>query len=291
MKADVAGYIGLGDMGGPVARCLLRAGFPTVVYDIAPDRVGALQAQGAQGAQSPLDLARRANVVFLCVVNDTQVKSVFFGPDGLAGALDASKTIVINSSVRPETVREIGADPRLNGAALLDAPVSGSRPAAQAGTLTAMVGGDAAALAHVRPLFEAFCSTIFHVGPLGAGQSVKIANNIMLHMNHLISLEALRFARSQGIEERVLIEVANASTGRSWVTETWGLLDQMMIDHPQAGTASIYPLMSKELWNSVLISRETMVALPLTALGTQLSQSYFEERERDLEDALPAMPG
>jgi 3-hydroxyisobutyrate dehydrogenase len=134
----------------------------------------------------------------------------------------------------------------------------------------------------VRPLLESFCSRIFHVGPVGTGQSVKIANNIMLHMNHLISLEALRFARSQGIDEQVLIDVVNVSTGRSWVTETWGLLDEMMVDHPQAGTPDIYPLMSKELWNAVALSRETMVALPLTALGTQLSQDYFEERERDL---------
>jgi 3-hydroxyisobutyrate dehydrogenase len=280
----VAGYIGLGDMGGPVARCLLRAGAATVVYDLASDRMRALEGAGGEAAASPLDVARRAGVIFICVVNDTQVKSVVFGAGGLAGALDPSKTIVINSSVRPETVRDIGADPRLNGAQLLDAPVSGSRPAAETGTLTTMVGGDAAVLDRIRPLFEAFCERIFHVGPLGAGQSVKIANNIMLHMNHLISLEALRFARSQGIDERVLIEVANASTGRSWVTETWGILDQMMIDHPQAGTPGIYPMMSKELWNSVVISRETMVALPLTALGTQLSQAYFEERERDLAD-------
>jgi 3-hydroxyisobutyrate dehydrogenase-like beta-hydroxyacid dehydrogenase len=269
-------------MGGPVAACLLRANVRTLVYDVVPDRVRVLTDQGAEPARTPAELAQRADTIFICVVNDTQVKSVIFGADGLCAGLDVSKTLIVNSSVRPSTMRELAEDPRLNGAAVLDAPVSGSRPAAESGTLTTMIGGDRDALERVRPLLESFCSRIFHVGPVGTGQSVKIANNIMLHMNHLISLEALRFARSQGIDEHVLIDVVNVSTGRSWVTETWGLLDEMMVDHPQAGTPDIYPLMSKELWNAVALSRETMVALPLTALGTQLSQAYFEERERDL---------
>jgi 3-hydroxyisobutyrate dehydrogenase len=112
----------------------------------------------------------------------------------------------------------------------------------------------------------------------------------MLHMNHLIVLEALRFARSQGLDEAAVIEVANASTGNSWVTQTWGILDDMMEDHPQAGTDGIYTMMSKEMWNAVRLARTSMVAMPLTALGTQLSKQYFVEREEDVARARPPRP-
>jgi 3-hydroxyisobutyrate dehydrogenase len=105
----------------------------------------------------------------------------------------------------------------------------------------------------------------------------------MLHMNHLVALEAVRFARSQGIDEATLISATNISTGRSWVTETWGLIDTMVDDHPLAGTDAIYPLMSKELWHAVELGRATMTPLPLTALGTQLSERYLRDRAQDLK--------
>jgi 3-hydroxyisobutyrate dehydrogenase len=288
--ASTVGYIGLGDMGGPVCTRLLLAGFATSVYDISPARVEAFASKGADAAATPLGVVRRADTVFVCVVNDEQVLDVFFGDAGLAAGLDPTKIVAVNSSVRPQTMRDIAADPRLNGAIVIDAPVSGSRPAAQSGTLTVIAGGDASGLERIRPYLEAFSSHVFHVGPVGSAQALKIANNMLLHMNHLVALETLRFARSQQIDERVLIDVANVSTGRSWVTETWGLIDQMMVDHPQAGTPSIYPLMSKELWNAVVISRQCSISLPLTALGTQLSQTYFEERERDLDGNSVAPP-
>jgi 3-hydroxyisobutyrate dehydrogenase len=283
MDVPRVGYIGLGDMGGLICAALVRAAINTVVFDVAAERIAPLAEAGAYPATSPLDVARRSDVIFLCVVNDAQVRDVLFGHDGLAGGLDMSKLVVVNSSVSPETIRNIAASPQINGAALLDAPVSGSRPAAREGRLTVMIGGDAESVSRVRPILETFCSTIFHVGPLGTGQSMKIANNVMLHMNHLIALEALRFARSQGIDEKSLISVVNASTGRSWVTETWGLIDQMMMDHPQAGTSAMYGMMSKELWNAVLLSHDAPVPVPFTALGAQLSRSYFEEREGDLK--------
>jgi 3-hydroxyisobutyrate dehydrogenase len=102
-------------------------------------------------------------------------------------------------------------------------------------------------------------------------------------MNHLIAVEAARFARAHGIEESALIEVANVSTGRSWVTETWGLLDDMLLDHPLRGTEGVYEIMSKEMWHAVQISRASLLPMQLTALGTQVSKSYFQEREALLE--------
>ena len=137
-------------------------------------------------------------------------------------------------------------------------------------------------LERVRPVLAAFGSHLIHVGALGAGQAMKIANNIMLHMNHLVALEALQFALSQGIQEEALLEVVNLSSGRSWVTETWGLLDAMFDDHPQARTPGIYDMMIKEMWSGVLLGREMHTSLPRTGLGVQVSKSTLQERERQL---------
>jgi 3-hydroxyisobutyrate dehydrogenase len=279
------GFIGLGDMGAPIAQCILRAGYGLNVYDLREEAVLPLLEAGADRGASPADVAKRSDSIGICVVNDVQLRDVFFGPEGLAPLLDATKSVFVTSSVEPDAVRSIAAEVQHTGAAIVDAPVSGSRPAAAAGTLTVLVGGSPADVERVDPVLRAFGKEIYHLGPVGAGQSMKIANNVMLHMNHLIVLEALRFARSQGLDEAAVIEVANASTGNSWVTQTWGILDDMMEDHPQAGTDGIYTMMSKEMWNAVRLARTSMVAMPLTALGTQLSKQYFVEREEDVARA------
>jgi 3-hydroxyisobutyrate dehydrogenase len=279
------GFIGLGDMGAPIAQCLLKAGYDLTVYDVREEAILALVGSGAARAASPAEVALRSESIGICVVNDVQLRDVFFGEGGLAPVLNATKSVFVTSSVEPDAIKRIAAEVRDTGAAVIDAPVSGSRPAAAAGTLTVLVGGDEADVARVDPVLRAFGKEIYHLGPVGAGQSMKIANNVMLHMNHLIVLEALRFARSQGLDEAAVIEVANVSTASSWVTQTWGIMDDMLVDHPQAGTDGIYTMMSKEMWNAVRLSRTSMVPMPLTALGTQLSKQYFQEREKDLAQA------
>ena len=273
------GFVGLGDMGGRIAHRILDAGFALTVFDKREAACQALADRGARIAVNVRQLADESDVVCICVVDDKQLRTVV--REACEG-LSAGDILIIHSSVMPATVREIEAELTGIGVSVLDAPVSGSRPAADAGALTVMVGGDPATVDAVAPLLESYARNVIQAGPAGSGQALKIANNIMLHMNHLIVLEAVRFARSQGLDESVLIHAANISSGRSWVTETWGLFDSMFSDHPLAGSAAIYPLMSKEMWNSVSISRATMTSMPLTALGTQLSEAYFREREGDL---------
>lgn len=285
-KAELAvGFIGLGDMGGAMAERIVEKGYDLTVFDLRAEAVDRLAGQGATAASSPGALAAACDVVFVCVVDDQQVLSIV--RDHLAGSLRDGSILVVVSSVRPETMRAVEALlPRdASGAAtvsLLDSPVSGSRPAVAAGTLTLMVGGDTAAIEEIRPVLETFSERIFRTGPLGSGQAMKIANNLMLHMNHLIALEAVRFARSQGIDEAALIEVVNSGTGRSWVTETWGLIDDMFRNHPQAGTPGIYGMMVKEMSNAVQLSRSTGAELPLTTLGVEVGPSFHREREQHL---------
>ena len=285
------GFIGLGDMGGPIAERLVEARFKVTVADLRTDAVDQLVAKGAAAAPSLADIAAGSAILFICVVNDQQVASLVrqVGP-----SLAPGSTVVILSSVKPETmavVRGLLDDSGRETVDLVDIPVSGSRPAAAAGTLTLMVGGSDASVDLLRPVLASFSERIFHVGPLGSGQAMKIANNIVLHMNHLVALEAVRFARSQGIDEERFIEVVNVSSGRSWVTETWGLIDGMFRDHPQAGTDGIYAMMVKEMWSAVLISRGSDCALPLTGLGLQVSREAYAGRERDLGIKRPRAEG
>lgn len=275
------GFVGLGDMGGRIAHRILDAGFALTVYDKRENACREFADRGARVAADVRRLADASDVVCICVVDDKQLCAVVHEA---RHGLSPGNTLIIHSSVLPATAREIEAELAGIGVGVIDAPVSGSRPAADAGTLTLMVGGDPATVDAVAPLLEAYARNMIQAGPTGSGQALKIANNVMLHMNHLIVLEAIRFARSQGLDESVLIQAANISSGRSWVTETWGLIDSMFWDHPLAGSDAMYPLMSKEMWNSVSVSRETMTSMPLTALGTQLSEAYFRERQRDLSE-------
>ena len=216
------GFIGLGDMGAPIAQCILRAGYALSVYDVREEAVLPLLEAGAERGTSPADVAKRSDSIGICVVNDVQLRDVFFGPEGLAPLLDATKSVFVTSSVEPDAVRSIAAEVEHTGAAIVDAPVSGSRPAAAAGTLTVLVGGSPADVERVDPVLRAFGKEIYHLGPVGAGQSMKIANNVMLHMNHLIVLEALRFARSQGLDEAAVIRGGQR-------------LDGELLGHPDLG--------------------------------------------------------
>jgi 3-hydroxyisobutyrate dehydrogenase len=272
------GFVGLGDMGAPMARHLVGRGFPTTVTDVRADAVAALVTAGAKPAETPAEVAEVADVIAVCVVDDAQATAVVAGQGGLMDRLRAGQTVVLHSSIRPETAVTLAEAVRSTGADLLDAPVSGSRPAVEAATLTIMVGGETATLERARPVLDSYAERIFHLGPVGTGQSMKLVNNVMLHLNHLVALEALRLAAAEGIAEADAIEVVNASSGRSWVTETWGLIDDMLRDHPQAGTDAIFPLMSKELWNAVVVGRGRGTALPFTALGTQLSRDFLIDR-------------
>jgi 3-hydroxyisobutyrate dehydrogenase len=281
----IVGFIGLGDMGGAIAERIQDGGFALTVCDLREEAVAQLTRRGAVAAPDPSALAECCDVVFVCVVDDQQVLALV--RDHLVTSLRSGAILVIVSSVRPETMHAVQELlPRdIDGkttVSLLDCPVSGSRPAMAAGKLTLMVGGEDATINQVRPILAAFSERIFPTGALGSGQAMKMANNMMLHMNHLIALEAVRFARSQGIAEKALIQVVNTGSGRSWVTETWGLIDDMFRDHPQAGTTGIYDMMVKEMWNAVLLSRASGTWLPLTGLGVQVGRAFHAERERDL---------
>lgn len=293
VATPVAGFIGLGDIGAPMARRIALAGLEVWVHDLRPEAAHAVEADGAKVAASITEVARQAQVICVCVVDDAQLRTVV---DELAPDLRSGQVVAVHSTVQPRTMVELAASLPA-GAALLDAPVSGARPAASDGTLTVMIGGpgedpiDGAtdpAVQACLPVFAAYARVVHHVGKLGNGQATKIVNNIMLHVNHLVALEAMRFAREFCLDEAETLEIVRQSTGDSWVVRTWGFFDDFMTDHTQAGQDSVYGMLTKEMWNAVLIAKEHALPLPFTALGVQLSKALVQERETHLR-TLPSV--
>jgi 3-hydroxyisobutyrate dehydrogenase len=211
------GFIGLGDMGGPMARNLARAGFPLTVLDLDPGRMAALEAMGAQVAGNPRALAEQSDIVCSVVMNDRQTLEVMLeGGDGvLAGAAEGS-LIVLHSTISVGTCQEVSRAAASKGVGVIDAAVSGAAERSAKGTLSLMVGGDPAHVDRARPLFEVVGEKIFHMGALGMGQATKQCNNLMSLVNLHVVEEALRLAQRLGIDEARMREVAEASTGDSW---------------------------------------------------------------------------
>jgi 3-hydroxyisobutyrate dehydrogenase len=213
-------FLGLGAIGSPMASHLAAGAFGLRVWNRTPARAAAFAAKhGAQHVPTPAAAARGADVVITCFPVSADVESVLDGPDGLLAGLAKGSVLVDCTSGDPATSRRMAAKLASRGIAFLDAPVSGGTAGAEAGTLTVMVGGDAAVLDRVRPVLSAFGKKIVHCGAVGTGDALKAMNNILL-AQHIASLaEALIALEKAGVPSAVALEVINASSGRSNTSE------------------------------------------------------------------------
>jgi 3-hydroxyisobutyrate dehydrogenase-like beta-hydroxyacid dehydrogenase len=209
----VCGFIGLGGQGAPMARRMIAAGFPTVLWARRPETLEPYRESGASFAASVAELGRAVDHVGVCVVNDDDVRQVC---GELMPAMREGGRIAIHATVHPDTCRALAAEARARGLAVVDAPVSGGGPVAEAGGLVVMVGGDPADVAAARPVFESFGSTIVHLGPVGAGQEAKLINNTLFAANLGMAHDALRAAAALGMSEAAFVELIRASSGRSY---------------------------------------------------------------------------
>ena len=216
------GFIGLGIMGRPMAKNLLKAGFQVVAYNRSPGPRAELAEAGATIAGSPREAASGADAVITIVNDSPDVEQVILGPDGVAEGAAPGTVVVDMSTISPEVTRRIGATLAERGVRMLDAPVSGGDTGAIAGTLSIMVGGEAADVARAMPLFEAMGKRIVHCGPLGAGQTVKLCNQIVVTLVNLSVCEALVFAQRNGVDPAKMIEAVGAGAGASWQLSNLG---------------------------------------------------------------------
>ena len=198
--------LGLGIMGGGMAANLQKAGFPLTVYNRTAARTQQFVAAGASVAATPAELAAGCDVVLVCVSDTPDVEAVLFGPDGVAAGAAAGTLVVDASTIAPAATRDFAARLADQGVALVDAPVSGGAEGAKNGTLSIMVGGSAPDVERARPVLEAIGRTITHVGPVGAGQTCKLVNQVLVVVNMLAVSEALLLAEAGGLDPGTAIE-------------------------------------------------------------------------------------
>ena len=211
------GVLGIGRMGGSMARALAAAGFEVVCWNRTPAAAEALAAElGGRAVSRPADVASAADVCVTMLADGEAVEAVFRGPDGLLAGSRPDNVLLDSSTVAPSTIRGLEAETRAAGAGLLDAPVSGSVALARSGDLTIMVGGDAADLERARPVIDAMARTVFHMGPLGSGAAMKLAvNAVIFGLNEALA-EGLVLAEATGIDRARAERPPSRAACRCW---------------------------------------------------------------------------
>jgi 3-hydroxyisobutyrate dehydrogenase len=260
------GFIGLGTMGRPMAKNLLKAGFGLTFSTRRDDVAGEFIAAGGTRVATPADVARAADAVITIVTADDQVREVLCGPNGVLAGAAQGKLVIDMSTIGPGTVREIGATLAAKGVNFLDAPVSGGPWGAEAGTLAIMVGGAADDFARARPLFEAMGKHIFHCGPLGSGQIVKLVNQMVGGGIMTLLAEGLVLARKAGVDPKQLVDVMSVSSANSSLLEARGkkflLADQFV-------PGFMTELMRKDMALAVSMAQGLQVPTPVAAGALQ----------------------
>jgi 3-hydroxyisobutyrate dehydrogenase len=221
--ADVrVGHIGLGDMGGAIAGRIADGGYELRVLDLRPDAVAQLVDKGAIEADDVADLARNSDVVIICVGHDAEVLALY--PEVLAN-MSAGSTLIVHSSVHPELVEKIGAEAEARGVAVLDGPVAGGRVGAESGTLSVFIGGREEDLLAVGDVVSQYSSSFIRIGPLGAGQSMKMINNYLATAQVELASQAARIFDNLGMDRRAAFTALANSTGGAeihrWLINDW----------------------------------------------------------------------
>jgi 3-hydroxyisobutyrate dehydrogenase len=216
------GFIGLGIMGVPMVRNLMKAGFEVTVYNRTASKADKMAAEGAVKANSPADVARKNSVIITMVSDTPDVEKVILGENGVIEGIQPEAVVIDMSTISPLATRKIAARLEEKKAHMLDAPVSGGEGGAIAGTLSIMVGGDTAILERCRPVLEAMGKTITYIGGHGMGQTTKLMNQILVAGNLNAVCEALVFAQKQGVDLQKAIEAVKGGAAGSWQLSNLG---------------------------------------------------------------------
>ena len=261
---ESVGFIGMGIMGSGMARNLLAAGHEVVVWNRTRSKAEAIES--ATVADSPADLARRCGVVMVCVSDTPDVVEVVEGDDGVLAGAGEGHLIVDHSTISPSVTVELAERCAERGVRWVDAPVSGGSEGAERGTLSVMVGGEAADVERARRYMDAYSTTVTHVGPVGSGQIVKLVNQVLVVVNQLASSEALLLAQAAGVDLEATLKAVEGGAAGSWMLSNRG--PQMI--HRDWRPGFTIDLQQKDLRLVLDATDELGVALPGTALVFQL---------------------
>jgi 2-hydroxy-3-oxopropionate reductase len=274
---ETIGFIGLGLMGKPMALNLLKAGYPVVVHSRSQGPVEELVAAGARRATTPADVARQATRVITMVPDSPDVELVLDGPDGVFRGLQPGTIVIDMSSIAPGVARRLAERAASLGAAMLDAPVSGGDIGAINGTLSIMVGGDAAAFAAARPLFEVMGNPekVIHIGGPGAGQLCKLCNQMVIGGTLAVAAEALALAKKSGVDAAKVREALLGGFAQSRVLEVHG--ERMITGNWKPGFKA--KLFKKDLGIAMRTLAENGVPAPTSAVVQQLVNAQIAAGE------------
>ena len=264
------GFIGLGNMGGPMAINLIKAGFSVSVFDLMPTSVERLTAAGAQAAATAADAVQNVDVVISMLPASKHVESLYLGEAGLLSKIAPGTLIIDSSTIAPESTRKVADAANARGLSMIDAPVSGGVAGAQGGTLTFIVGGSDTALAQARPLLEAMGKNIFHAGDAGAGQVAKICNNMLLSVLMSGTAEALQLGVNNGLDPSVLSDIMRKSSGGNWALEVYNPYPGVMETAPASRDYEggfLVDLMIKDLGLAMASALDTGTATPMGSLA------------------------
>lgn len=267
------GFIGLGIMGKPMSKNLLKAGYELVVLDLRREAVDELKALGSESASSPKEIANRADVVITMLPNSPEVREVVFGEEGILEAAAPGKTLIDMSSIAPLASQEVGEALGRKGMEMLDAPVSGGEPKAVDGTLAVMVGGKREVFDANDPIMDSMAGSVVYVGPLGAGNTAKLCNQIVVALNIAAVSEALVLAKKAGFSPDLVYKAIRGGLAGSTVMDAKA---PMMMDRNFKPGFRI-DLHIKDMANVLDTSRAVGVPLPLAAQVMETMQAVKQD--------------
>ena len=273
------GFIGLGIMGKPMSRNLLKAGYSLVVYDIFPGPVAELTAAGAERGESCADTAARSDVIVTMLPDGPEVETAIVGSGGVLEGARPGSVVVDMSSISPLVSQKMAAACAAKGVEFVDAPVSGGEPKAVDGTLAIMVGGKPEVFEKVQPILQKMGSTVTLTGPVGAGNVTKLANQIMVACNIAAMGEALVLATRAGLDPEVVFNAVKGGLAGSTVLNA----KAPMVISRNFKPGFRIKLHQKDLRNALLVAESMKVSLPLTSLVQQMIMALMNEGKGDLD--------
>lgn len=271
MKSDIV-FIGLGNMGLPMALNLMKAGYRLSGHDLVAANVEKFIAGGG-ASDNQVSALGDTNIVITMLPASHHVESAYLGADGILAHVAPGTLLIDCSTISPDSARKVAAAAQAKGLIMLDAPVSGGTSGAAAGTLTFIVGGVAEGFAVAKPYLEKMGKAIFHAGSTGSGQTVKMCNNMLLGIMMIGTSEAIRLGMANGLEPAVLSEIMSKSSGRNWVLDVYnpcpGVLENTPSSKGYRGGFGV-DLMLKDLGLAVENALSTHSSVPLGALARNL---------------------
>lgn len=275
-------FIGLGNMGAPMARNLIKAGHALNLFDLNQTVLKELAELGGSISDSPRDAASGAELVITMLPAAAHVRSVWLGEDGVLAGIGQGVAAVDCSTIDPQTIRDVATAAAKQGVSVADAPVSGGTGGAQAGTLTFMVGANPDLFATLQPVLAQMGRNIVHCGDVGTGQIAKICNNLLLGISMVGVSEAMALGDALGIDTQVLAGIINSSTGRCWSSDTYnpwpGVIETAPSSRGYTGGFGA-DLMLKDLGLATEAARQAKQPVILGAVAQQLYQSMSQRGE------------